>query len=81
MKEKETLDEANAFVMDLEAKQLNTAVKGYGLAQKKHPTDDRKLNKLLDYICKEKKRLDPKDKFDHEEVFILTGLYTKGKKP
>jgi hypothetical protein len=71
MTERRTVDIANTTVMNKEINDL------------KRLKDDTQLEQTSEKLCEleeELRRLDPKKKYDHEEVWYATGNYTKGHK-
>ena len=72
-----TIAKAETVVLNEESKYLNDLIKSY---EDVMPFDDSGELKdpLLEKIQGECCRLNPKDKYDHEEVFLATGKYTIG---
>lgn len=65
---RDTVDNATTFVMRRELSHLNSLTIRVTTGEEN----------MADELYKEKKRLDSKGKFDHEEVFIATGFYLTG---
>ena len=66
--EQETIDKCETIVLDAETLNFSSLVQHYEQAQ--HEEDDEKMEVLLRKITREAKRLDPKNKWDEEEVHI-----------
>ena len=65
---RDTVDNATTYVMRSETEHINSIVQGVNFG----------LEGYVEELVKEKDRLSPKGKFDHEEVFIATGFYLTG---
>lgn len=68
MSERETIEIAETIILNYETAYLTGLFKKIEIAQ--NELNGVQEDKLINKVCKEKKRLDPKDKYDEEEVII-----------
>ena len=69
-KEQNTINLATTFVMRRESAHINSLTRRVSNGEEN----------MVEELVKEKQRLSPKGKFDHEEVFIGMGVYLTGTK-
>jgi len=72
----ETLENATIVIMNKQAKLMNGMIDDY--ERRQYISDDyaeHSLGQILQY----EETLDPKGKYDHEEVYVATGEYTVGR--
>jgi len=67
---KETLNDANIIVMEKEVRFLEALLRAHQQLTDANPVDKKKVEKVMCLIERETIRMNPKDKWDEEEVLI-----------